>query len=313
MTAMHDHPFASICGVDFSGARLAGRTTWVARIERAARPVLYRLTRLASLETLCGTADRGPVLAHLVQMIRDSEETLWALGFPFGLPMEVVDGTEAAGWRAQLEFLRSWGEDAYGVGVDCLRRAQAQGHKGHIRRLTDIEMKAPWDTYAYRIIYQTFYGMRDVLGPLRGETQAPSTGMVQETRAAYGTEGTETGGETAVLPFDYARLPRARRVVVEACPASTLKRLGLPHQNYKQPGAAPLTPERRKTRRVILAGLGENVAIGRVQRQILMRDTGGDALDAVIAAVGAALSWRETDHRAVAAHPRYRQEGRHYA
>ena len=81
--------------------------------------------------------------------------------------MEVLDGTEEGGWSAQLEFLRGWGEDAYGVGLACLRRAPAQGHKGHIRRLTDIEVKAPWDTYAYRIIYQTFYGMRDVLGPLR--------------------------------------------------------------------------------------------------------------------------------------------------
>ena len=310
---MHDHPFASICGVDFSGARLAGRTTWVAKIERAAGTTPYRLTRLASLETLCGTAERRPVLAHLVQMIRDSEDTLWALGFPFGLPVEVVDGTEDAGWPAQLDFLRAWGDDAYGAGVDCLRRAQAQGHRGHIRRLTDIEMKAPWDTYAYRIIYQTFYGMRDVLGPLRGEAQARPTGRVQEARAAYGTVGIEADGETAVLPFDYPGLPRARRVVVEACPASTLKRLGLPHQNYKQPGAAPLTRERRRTRRIILAGLAEHVAIGRVRRQILLRDNGGDALDAVIAAVGAALSWRETDHPAVAAHPRYRQEGRHYA
>ena len=100
---------------------------------------------------------------------------------------------------------------------------------------------------------------------------------------------------------------------MEACPASTLKRLGLPHQNYKQPGAGPLTPERRKTRRVILAGLAGHVAIGRVRRAILMRDNGGDALDAVIAAVGAAQAWRETDHRHVAAHPRYRCEGRHYA
>ena len=308
---MDDHVFATIYGVDFSGARLAGRTAWVAQVERATGSAPRRLTGLASLETLCGTAEREPALAALVGMIRDSQEALWALGFPFGLPVEVVDGTEEAGWPAQLAFLRAWGEDAYGAGVACLRRAQAQGHQGHIRRLTDIEAKAPWDTYAYRIIYQTFYGMRDVLGPLHGETPEASAGRVHEARAAYGTE--TAGTETAVLPFDYGRLPRARRVVVEACPASTLKRLGLPHQNYKQTGKGPLTPERRRTRRVILAGLAPHVAIGRVRRQILMRDNGGDALDAVIAAVGAALSWRETDHAHVATHPRYLQEGRHYA
>src|SRR5947209_540221 len=65
-------------------------------------------------------------------------------------------------------------------------------------------------TFHYRIIYQTFYGMRDVIGPLR------------RTRG------------TAVLPFQYRKLRTAKRVLVESCPSSSLKRLGLPHQNYKQ-------------------------------------------------------------------------------
>ncbi len=100
---------------------------------------------------------------------------------------------------------------------------------------------------------------------------------------------------------------------MEACPASTLKRMGLPHQNYKQTGAGALAPARKKNRRAILAGLAPHVAIGRVRRQILMRDNGGDALDAVLAAVGAITGWREADHAAIAAHPRYQREGRHYA
>jgi hypothetical protein len=49
-------------------------------------------------------------------------------------------------------FLRAWGEDAYGAGVECLRRAQALGGPGHIRRLTDLEARAPFDSYHYRII-----------------------------------------------------------------------------------------------------------------------------------------------------------------
>lgn len=290
--------FGTIYGVDFSGARLAGRTLWLARIERAGedgRPP-YRLTQLASLETLCGTAERAPALAHLARMIARSEGALWGLGFPFGFPVEVMPPD--AGWAEQFAFLAAWGEDAYGAGVECLRRAQALGGPGHIRRLTDIETKAPWDTYAYRLIYQTFYGMRDILGPLR----------LGEERAADGA-----GEGTAVLPFEYHRLPDARRVVVEACPASTLKRLGLPHQNYKQAGAGPVSAERRAARRLILAGLAEHVSIGRVRRQTLMRNPGGDALDALIAAVGAAWAWGGTDHAAVAAHPRYVREGRHYA
>jgi len=290
--------FGKIYGVDFSGAKQAGRNLWLARIEPRgdSGKATYRLTQLASLEMLCGTADRTPALAHLARMIACSEGALWGLGFPFGFPIEVM--SPDASWAEQFAFLADWGEDAYGAGVECLRRAQALGGPGHIRRLTDVETKAPWDTYAYRLIYQTFYGMRDVLGPLRA----------REDRAVYGA-----GGGTAVLPFDYERLPAARRVVVEACPASTLKRLGLPHQNYKYLGSGPLPAKCRAARRVILAGLAEHVSVGRVRRQTLMRNPGGDALDALIAAVGAAWAWDATDHGAVARHPRYVREGRHYA
>lgn len=283
--------FNAIYGVDFSGARLAGRHAWLARIERDARddaPAPYKLTRLARLDALCGVPEREPVLAHLVSQIAASHSALWALGFPFGLPLEVQPEAATGGWPAQVGFLHEWGDDAYGAGVECLRRAQALGHKGHIRRLTDVETRAPWDTYSYRIIYQTFYGMRDVLGAL------------------WGTEG------TAILPFDYARLARSARVLVEACPSSTLRRLGLPHTGYKRAGAGALASSHRRARREILAGLASHVSVGRTRRRLVMLDPAGDALDALVAAVGAALSWPETDHGRVAGHPRYVCEGRQY-
>jgi hypothetical protein len=282
--------FATIYGVDFSGARLAGRTTWLARLE----PVTerhhgphYQLTQLACLEKLAGTAERAPALAHLVERIAASEQALWALDFPFGLlPVELMD--DGARWPVQFEFLAEWGDDAYGAGVECLRRAKARGGPNHIRRLTDLEERAPFDSYHYRIIYQTFHGMRDVLGPLRG------------------LRG------TAVVPFQYGRLASARRVLVEACPASMLRRLHLPHQNYKQPQGGPLTRRRRRARRAILDGLAGRVEIGATQRLVLMRNGGGDALDAVIAAVGALQAWQATNHWQVARHPRYPREGRLY-
>lgn len=219
----------TVYGVDFSGAKLAGRTTWVARMEPAgARRRALRLVGLSRMARLCRSAERSEVVRALVQMIRCSERALWALNFPFGLPIEVM--AEGCRWAGQFDFLAQWGEDAYGAGVECLRRALALGGPGYIRRLTDAQERTPFDAYHYRIIYQTFYGMRDVLGPLR--------------RLAH----------TAILPFQYPRLTRARRVLVEACPASTLKRLGLPHQNYKQPSGGPLTRKRRRTRHAILAG-----------------------------------------------------------
>jgi hypothetical protein len=146
--------FEAIYGVDFSGARLAGRNTWVARLEAAAgrrRLPPYRLTELACVEKLCGTAQRPAALAYLVGLIADSQRALWALDFPFGLPVEVME--PGAGWPCQFDFLSAWGEDAYGAGLECLRRAKALGGPNHIRRLTDTEARAPFDCYHYRIIY----------------------------------------------------------------------------------------------------------------------------------------------------------------
>jgi hypothetical protein len=281
--------FGTIYGVDFSGAKLAGRNTWVARVELMEgrhAPPYHRLAELKSLEKLSGTAERAPALAHLVERIAASDEALWALDFPFGLPIEVMKPD--ARWADQLDFLRTWGEDAYGAGLECLRRARALGGPSHIRRLTDLEEKAPFDSYHYRIIYQTFHGMRDVLEPLRG------------------VRG------TAILPFQYGRLASARRVLTEACPASTLKRLGLPHNNYKQPEGGPLTRKRLRARRAILDGLAGRVEVSAHQRRAIMRNGGGDALDAVVAAVGVLRAWAAANHWHVARHPRYPREGRLY-
>jgi hypothetical protein len=101
-------------------------------------------------------------------------------------------------------------------------------------------------------------------------------------------------------------------VLVEACPASTLKLMGLPHQNYKQPEGGPLTYKRRVTRRVILEGLTSYVSISDSQRRVIMRNGGGDALDAVIAALGAVRAWNTCDHQRISRHHRYPLEGHLY-
>ncbi len=285
--------FDHVYGVDFSGARLAGHTTWIAHLvpapppaAGAARAAAWELVALDSLARLAGTADRAPALAHLTAMVRASDRALWAFDFPFGLPLEVLP--PGSGWRAHGRLVREFEGDDYGLGLECVRRARLRGGPMHVRRLTDARARAPFDPYHYRIIYQTFYGLRDVAGPLAEER------------------------DTAVLPFQYGRAPAARRVLVETCPASTLKRLELPHQRYKQPEGGPLTAVRRRTRRAILDGLARHVVLDRAgdrHRRRIMRDPGGDALDAVVAALGGAQAVRGADHAAIARHPRFRREG----
>lgn len=297
--------FKSFYGVDFSGGRLAGRNVWVARLvplsrrgsgvrgegDGAVRPPL-QLVSLDRLEALAGTAERTPALAHLVQLVRSSSAALWGCDFPFGLPIELFpDGHR---WPQVFDFLHEWADDAYDCGLECVRRARELKHAEarktthHVRRVTDVEARAPFDTFHYRIIYQTFFGIRDVIGPLSRTTR------------------------TAVLPFQYRKLPTAERVIVECCPSSVLKGLNLPHQNYKQPTGGPLTRIRKLTRHRLLHALTEFVEIDSRFRRVMMRNPGGDALDAVIAAVGAWRAVLSADHKAIARHKRYRHEGHLY-
>lgn len=187
------------------------------------------------------------------------------MDFPFGLPVEVME--PGGGWTRQFRFLHAYRHDAYAAGLECAAGAGDRRCFAH-PPCHHTENKAPFDLYHYRIIYQTFHGMWDVLRPLRRDR------------------------ETAILPFHEHRVPSARRVLVEACPDSTLKRMGLPFQNYKEPGGGTLAAKRLRPRWDILDGLAPHVTISRAQRKVIMENGGGDALDAIIAGIGASDAMR---------------------
>src|SRR5687767_7771186 len=102
--------FSTIYGVDFSGAALAGRNIWIARCEPVRRSRL-KLQDLHRLEDLAGSAARVPALAHLVEMIDASDDALWAIDCPFGMPLEVLD--DGFTWTDQLRLVEFWRRDAY--------------------------------------------------------------------------------------------------------------------------------------------------------------------------------------------------------
>ena len=300
----------TVFGVDFSGAKLAGKNAWIAELEvlsgephagpldssgAAVSPKSppLRLVDLQPLERAARDAERAAVCHHLVETILSSRSALWGMDFPFGLPIELGLGD----WPNQLKHVSEHDGDAKTYGRSLVEIAKSIGDTMHIRRVCDRESRTPFDCYHYRIIYQTFHGMRDVLLPISGQ--------------AF----------TKVLPFESKRIgirnrsarnASDKRVVVEACPSSTLKRWDLPHQNYKQPGGKPPDAVRKRTRRTIMKHLTKFVQLTPHRRRVMMTNSGGDALDAVIAGVGAWQSWNQSDHAAIAAHPRYPIEGRVY-
>ncbi|OUW83390.1 MAG: hypothetical protein CBD74_05675 [Saprospirales bacterium TMED214] len=313
-----------VCGVDFSGAINSGKTAWLAELEADWSSGTLQLVQLASLGKLAGSDERTEVCRYLAEQISSSRATLWAMDFPFGLPLEL--GGED--WNSQLEMIANFesqdggGNLAAVFGRQLSVTARQIIPSGRLRRKTDVETSTPFDSYHYRIIYQTFHGMRDVLLPI------------------------SKSGETAVIPFQYHRLSSARRIVVESCPASFLKRWNLPHSRYKQSGGKPPTTVHRSKRLEILRGINDlptirpakdgscnqksrkksdfsskaedqevpcALGMSRHRRRVIMQDSGGDALDAVLAGLGGWRAFHCTNHADVLRDTRYCLEGRVYS
>ncbi|MFN4242943.1 MAG: DUF429 domain-containing protein [Tepidisphaerales bacterium] len=273
----------TVVGVDFSGAAQAGDFIFLAELDVRTNPPTVR--SLDNLGRMVGTPVRDAVLSGLVDRILASRRTLWGIDFPFALPVELFD--DHITFARQLTHVTEAADDAKAFGRACVARCEGRLGRKHVRRLTDIESRTPFDCYHYRIIHQTFHGMRRVLHPLKASWT--------------------TSGVGAVLPFD--RPDGATVFVAESCPGSTLKRWGLPHQNYKHALPGPLPAVCRRTRAVLYRALREKVSAPPAVWNRIARNRGGDALDSLVAALGVWEAARRYDPLAVATHPRYPREG----
>lgn len=312
-----------VFGVDFSGAALAGRNAWIAELRRVDDPAgggrvssrhpvgdisprepaaKLRLVDLQPLGRAAGGEARETVYPYLVNRVLTSESAIWGMDFPFGLPVELGLGN----WPDQLRHVADHDGDAKSYGRHLVDLARQLGDTMHIRRRTDRETKTPFDCYHYRIIYQTFHGMRDVLAKIAGRSQTLTLPFESDRILVANPSADSPGANRAV------KVGSIKRIVMEACPSSTLKRLGLPHRNYKQSGGQPPTAEHRGVRREILKTVLRHVELSEHRQRVIMRNPGGDALDAVIAGLGVWHAWQHDNHASIASDDRYPIEGRVY-
>jgi len=241
---------ARVVGVDFSGAQAAGRTTWLAAARDDGEAlIIERLTPAADLPG--GAVDRKQSHAALVHALCDIAPAIAGFDFPFGLPRELVDEGDWTAWlegfvdrHATPEAFRAW----------CRGRTGGREWK----RRTDREEKTPMCVYNLRLHRQTYYGLRDVVWPL---VRAGAFAMPMQANAS---------GSAPLL--------------LETCPASLLKRCGLPTV-YKG-----RTPAHRRARAAIVRWLEESRGVrwrAKRLRSAALRDAGGDALDGALASSSA--------------------------
>ncbi len=240
-------------GVDFSGAAQAGTAIWIAGGRTSGGRV--HIESCTRGDHLPGSgAARETCLAALAHFIAGERAAVFGCDFPFALPGGLMTADD---WTQYvLRFPRRYA-DADSFRADCRSRTGGKEPK----RATDVAARTPWAAFNLKLYRQTYHGLAGLLHPL--------------VRA----------GTAAVLPM---QAPAAGKPwLVETCPASILKREGL-YAPYKKD--AP-----RAARQCIVEGLIERGRLAPLPRAIhrtVLENAGGDALDSVIAAIGA--------HRALA-------------
>ena len=240
-----------VAGVEFSGAKNAGRAIWIAEGERTPYGVsIDRVTRAEDLPG--GGATFAPAMTALVDHVSSLTESVVGFDFPFSLPKPLITQ------RSWTAFARHFA-DAYPE-PDTFREACRTASGGReLKRRCDVDARVPWCAYNLRLYRQTWAGIRHVLWPLARD------------------------GRARIVPMQ--EIAHERPMIAEICPASLLKREGL-YAPYKGRGDAL-----RDARANILKSLTARGVLSPVRgklRATILDNPGGDALDAVLAAVGAA-------------------------
>lgn len=235
-----------ILGVDFSGAADAGRRIWITQAHMAGGRLHVEACDSAVTLLQCAPSP-GASHAALVEFLRRTGGCVVGCDFPFSLSAAMIP--ERSWPRFLAEFPRRY-RSAAAFYRETHRRW------GEPRRVCDAVAQTPFAPNNLRLYRQTYHGLRNILLPLVG------------------------AGAACALPL---QRPRAGVPwLLECCPASALKRLGLYQPSYKGTGAA-----RARRRGAILRELEAHGALAPVPaplRSRVVAQAGGDALDSLLAA-----------------------------
>ncbi|MDY0874251.1 hypothetical protein [Dongia rigui] len=237
-----------LLGIDFSGARDAGRKIWIAEGRRSDGPMALVDCRPAT-DLAGGSALPEPAIAALAHHIVAVPDTIAGCDFPFSMPIDLLGAKD---WRAFALGFRQRFVDPLSFHDLC---HQATGGV-ETKRRTDREDKTPFNSFNLRLYRQTWWGIGHLLAPL------------------------VASGRVGVWP----QMPRVtgKPTLVEVCAACSLIRLDC-YPSYK--GRTKKHRDARKRILDLLIARGFLVPPKRAMRNMLLDNQGGDALDAVIGAI----------------------------
>ncbi|MDY0387005.1 MAG: hypothetical protein RBT65_07735 [Methanolobus sp.] len=235
-----------IYGVDFSAAKDAGRKIWVTEAVAEAGMLTVLKSYPISDIVVNNSKELQACLSALCDLIISNKHSVFGMDLSFSLPQKLMSGKD---WYSFLSDFPHMYHSA-----DEFRKAmQIMGGKTELKRLTDVEVKAPFSIYNLWVYKQTYYGIRDVIRPL------------------------VISGKAYTVPMQEAQ--EDKPWLIEICPASTLKSEDL-YIGYK--GRAE---KKRQNRKYILDEmLHKGITVPEKLREKIINNKDGDALDSFIAA-----------------------------
>lgn len=241
-------------GVDFGDDFESGDEIWIA--EATVDDDRLRVLDCQSASDRFGVSDdRALVLGSLTSFLSSiPDSSVVGLDFPFGLPDQLIPFDD---WVTLLARFPDWFTSPDDLRRRCVMHAElVTGSRTTLQRETDEPLGAlsPYDD---RLQNRTFYGIRDVLRPLVTTELVAVQPMMEPTTA--------------------------RPSLIETYPAGTLDELELHMATYKDD-----TERARRHRAENLDGIEEHGVIFPSEvRSRVLEDSGGNALDSVVAAFAA--------------------------
>lgn len=245
-----------VLGIDFSGAVTAGNRIWIST-GQLNKNSLYINECFPGKDLPQSSKIRDVCYIALRRFIADQGECICGFDFPFGIPRSLV---KEDNWEDFIINFSVYYDSPLTFKTKC---NDAAGNN-ELKRKTDEETSTPFSPYNLRMFRQTYFGIKDILAPLVIDKMA------------------------CVLPMQQPE--QYKPWIIEICPASTLKNLNL-YGGYKGNSRGA-----RKNREHVLNEIEIN-GFAKVKEElwpIIIDNSGGDAIDSVIAAVAASRIIHDT-------------------
>lgn len=235
-----------VYGIDFSGGTYASKKIWIAGGEiKGGKLCINACLQAGRLPN--GSTDRDLSYKAIRDFILDSCDGVFGMDFPFGLPVSIQKAESWSSFVSTFPWTFETPEDFR----DALLKDAGDVEP---KRVTDIEVKAPFSPISLWIYRQTFFGIKDILKPLVADD------LVR------------------VVPMQ--ERDKDKPALLEVCPAVFLKNNKI-YDQYK--GAKGEFDKHRESILDKLCEMGLSFDSDDI-RQIAIDDNDGDAIDSIISA-----------------------------